>query len=245
MTDLEEDNAKQFYLDEASAVAEARYTGHRNDKNDILDVFSNTSSDAGDIVMGEEPYPTELTTEGHALGTVVSDNCGLSDIYPKSKYPDARIDAYLFTPCGFSANGVIPAPPGEKGTHYFTVHVTPESVCSYASFETNVPCGQTGRETVDIVQHAVDIFKPGRFSVTLFEAKTSYAELDTANDDVLAQIKARERQVVKRNGKMEMIQGYRRIDRIVHDLDGYDLVFRYYERNDWRGGAPRIGETRF
>ena len=245
MTDLDEANAKQFYLDEASAVAESRYTGNRSGyENDMVDVFSNTSSDAGDMNLGEEPYPEELTTEGHALGTVVSDNCGLADIYPKSKYPDARIDAYLFTPCGFSANGVIPAPPGEQGTHYFTVHVTPEPVCSYASFETNVPCGQTGRETVDVVQHAVDIFKPGRFTVTLFEAKTSYEELDNANDDVVAEIKARERKVAGRNGKMDTIKGYRRIDRIVHDLDGYDLVFRYYERNDWRGGAPRIGEYR-
>ena len=50
-----------------------------------------------------------VTTEGHALGTVVSDTCGLSAVYPTSIYPDARIDAYLFEPCGFSANGVVPA----------------------------------------------------------------------------------------------------------------------------------------
>jgi S-adenosylmethionine decarboxylase len=25
-------------------------------------------------------------------------------------------------------------------------------------------------------------------------------------------------------------------------LDGYDLVFRYYERDDWKGGKPRLGE---
>jgi S-adenosylmethionine decarboxylase len=25
-------------------------------------------------------------------------------------------------------------------------------------------------------------------------------------------------------------------------LDGYDLVFRYYERDDWKGGVPRLGE---
>jgi len=30
----------------------------------------------------------------------------------------------------------------------------------------------------------------------------------------------------------EKIKGYRRVDRIVHDFDGYDLVFRYYERED-------------
>ena len=42
--------------------------------------------------------------------------------------------------------------------------------------------------------------------------------------------------------RMESIAGYRRVDRIVHDLDGYDLVFRYYERDDWKGGKPRLGE---
>jgi len=245
MTDLDEENAKQFYLDEASAVAEAGYRGWHHEANDHVDVFSNNSSDDGDISLAEDPYPAELTTEGHALGTVVSDACGLSEVYPKSKYPDSRIDAYLFTPCGFSANGVIPAPSGEQGTHYFTVHVTPEPVCSYASFETNVPCGQKGRETTEIIQHVVDIFKPGRFSVTLFEAKSNSDEMFDTEDDTIAMTKMREHRASKRNAKMDLIKGYRRIDRIVHDLDGYDLVFRYYERNDWKGGAPRIGETRF
>ena len=109
MTDLDEDNAKQFYLDEASAVAEERYRGFQKDQkdqNEMVDVFSNASSDLDDINATGEPYPAELTTEGHALGTVVSDNCGLSSVYPKSKYTDSRIDAYLFTPCGFSAKTV-------------------------------------------------------------------------------------------------------------------------------------------
>lgn len=246
MTDLDEENARQFYLDHASAVAEDQWTGSQGGKedHDHVDVFSNASSD-GDMSLKEEAYPSELTTEGHALGTVVSDSCGLSGVYPKDKYPDARVDAYLFTPCGFSANGVIPAPNGNKGTHYFTVHVTPEPICSYASFETNVPCGQTGRETVDVIQHVVDIFKPGRFSVTLFEATTSYDERVHTGIDELTDLKILERQAARRNTKMDSIMGYRRVDRIVHDLDGYDLVFRYYERHDWKGGAPRIGERGF
>lgn len=244
MTDLEEENAKQFYLDSASAVAEDQWRGSQAESDDLVDVFSNTSSDDGEF-PAKGVCPAELTTEGHALGTVVSDTCGLSEVYPKSKYPDARIDAYQFTPCGFSANGVVPAPTGEKGTHYFTVHVTPESVCSYASFETNVPAGQTGRETVEIIENVVDIFKPGRFTVTLFEAKTSYDELANGDMEQLAEVKALERQAARRNHKMDHIPGYKRIDRIVHDLDGYDLVFRYYEKNDFKGGAPRIGERGF
>lgn len=258
MTDLDEENAKQFYLDEASAVAESQYRFkyRQNTEDEHVDVFSNSSSEDGDLVLEDgPPFPQELTTEGHALGAIVSDSCGLSDVYPKSKYPDSRIDAYLFTPCGFSANGVIPAPPGGRGrgTHYFTVHVTPEPNCSYASFETNVPASKNGRDTIEIVQHVIDIFKPGRFSVTLFEAKTNPDDLcsgDTVDNgvpepDMTLEIKAFERQAARRSAKMDNVRGYRRIDRIVHDLDGYDLVFRYYERHDWKGGAPRIGERGF
>ncbi|KAL8998389.1 MAG: hypothetical protein Q9169_002517 [Polycauliona sp. 2 TL-2023] len=265
MTDLEPGNAQQFYLDHASAVAEGQYfqqaykarmhaqehLGSINDMNeaggahehnqlskgqelcaDSLDVFSNTSTEESPFASDDElTYPQELSTEGHALGTVVSESSGLSDVYPSSRYPDARIDAYLFTPCGFSANGVIPSPIAGGSTHYFTVHVTPEPHCSYASFETNVPASQTGRETADVIQQVVGIFKPGRFSVTLFEAK------DAADDEVgLAK---------KKGSKLEAIKGYRRVDRIVHDLEGYELVFKYYERYDWEGGAPRLGEVGF
>jgi S-adenosylmethionine decarboxylase len=238
MTDLEEENAKQFYLDHASAVAEIRHRNVEKDRDEHVDVFSNTSSDMSDMgFTGENGLPQELTTEGHALGTVVSESCGLADVYPTSKYPESRIDAYLFTPCGFSANGVVPAPDGQSGTHYFTVHVTPEPQCSYASFETNVPHSQKGRETVEIVKHVVDIFKPGRFTVTLFEAKPG-----SVSDESFSSSKLIDRPAILRTQKMENIPGYRRVDRIVHDLDGYDLVFRYYERNDWKGGAPRIGE---
>ncbi|KAH7135062.1 S-adenosylmethionine decarboxylase [Dendryphion nanum] len=250
MTDLDEQNARQFYLEDASAVAEGRFfqkarEARKNALNqlgsipehksaDDFDVFEQTSSDHSGFASDDESLttPEELNTEGHALGTVVSDTCGLSDVYPTSKYPEAKIDAYLFTPCGFSANGVVPAPveaaDKSTSTHYFTVHVTPEPQCSYASFETNVPARQTGRETSDIVEHVVGIFQPGRFSVTIFEAKPS-------SEEGLGQ-------GAKKSSRMDTIKGYKRVDRIVHDLDGYDLVFRYYERDDWKGGIPRLGE---
>ncbi len=276
MTDLDEKNAKQFYLDHASAVAEGQYyqqaqksrretlphpdlldINHcevlkvQNDgfyknmslKHDYtIDIFSNTSSDNSEFSSSDDDmrFPEELTTEGHALGTVVSESCGLADVYPASKYPDARIDAYLFTPCGFSANGVIPAPSGRAGIHYFTVHVTPEPHCSYASFETNVPSEQTGRETADVVEQVVRIFKPGRFSVTLFEAK---GLVDDESEGGKSEEQVWQMQAAKRRfSRMENIRGYRRVDRIVHDLEGYELVFKYYERLDWEGGAPRMGE---
>jgi S-adenosylmethionine decarboxylase len=208
-----------------------------------IDVFSQTSSDNGAFTPDDDVgFHDELSTEGHALGTVVSEACGLSEVYPTSRYPDARVDAYLFTPCGFSANGVIPAPDqAGTATHYFTVHVTPEPQCSYASFETNVPGRQTGRETSEVVEHVVDIFKPGRFSVTLFEAKANPTE--AREFGLLGDAAADRNAGLLRSAKMEKIKGYRRVDRIVHDFDGYDLVFRYYERDGWEGGGPRLGEV--
>ena len=216
-----------------------------------IDVFSNTSSDPADLMTSDNElnFPEELTAEGHALGTVVTEASGLADVYPTSKYPDARIDAYLFTPCGFSANGVIPAPNGPDATHYFTVHVTPEPVCSYASFETNVPNKQTGRETADVIEQVVSIFRPGRFSVTMFEGKKTLEDDDNSNNGIEVaaadKLKALQRQVARKSSRLDQIRGYRRVDRIVHDLEGYELVFKYYERLDWEGGAPRLGEVGF
>lgn len=214
---------------------------------DEVDVFSTTSSDPNDLATADDDsltYPEELTTEGHALGTVVSESSGLAEVYSTSKYPDARIDAYLFTPCGFSANGVVPAPTGPESTHYFTVHVTPESNCSYASFETNVPTKQSGRETAEVIEQVVNIFKPGRFSVTVFEGKKGH-EFEDPDPATGTGQQAIEKQVAKKRSGFDKIRGYRRVDRIVHDLDGYDLVFKYYERFDWQGGSPRLGDPGF
>lgn len=256
MTDLDPENANQFYLTNASGVAASKMASEAKkarqeaqdslgdlDGDETLDVFSNGTDI--NLATGEPDLTlTEaLTTEGHALGTVVSENCGLHDVYPTSKYPDAKIDAYLFQPCGFSANGVIPAATDDeksepsKAAHYFTVHVTPEPNCSFASFETNVPGGQSGRTTAEIIEHVVDIFKPGRFSVTLFEAKGQSVNPYGMGDAAKAQSLASQRLV-------DPVRGYRRIDRIVHDFEGYDLVFRFYEKEDWSGDRQaRVGEV--
>ncbi|KAJ2893636.1 S-adenosylmethionine decarboxylase proenzyme [Zalerion maritima] len=269
MTDLDPENAKQFYLENASAVACDKHVSQSRGLDQIpsngsgmcpvgnmtgsmtastsgslydetFDVFSNggdSDMPGTHTPLSEHAIPECYMTEGHALGKVVTDNCGLADVYPTSKYPDARIDSFLFTPCGFSANGLVPAADdgnGSTAAHYFTVHVTPESNCSYASFETNVPGGQKGRATADIIDHVVRIFKPSRFSVTLFEAKDKGTNpYDPLDED---------RRTPTRKKRLERICGYRRIDRIVHDFDDYELVFRFYEREDWVGGGMRVGE---
>ncbi|KAK3359558.1 S-adenosylmethionine decarboxylase [Lasiosphaeria hispida] len=250
MTDLDPENAKQFYLEQASAVASEQVPVRAQEAGQESDSTFDVFSDCGEADIPKEPVVSAesvvveaATTEGHALGTVVSNTCGLSDVYPTSIYPEARIDAYLFSPCGFSANGVVPAPPSTdasvtKAAHYFTVHVTPEPDCSFASFETNVPGGQNGRETSDVIEQVVNIFRPGRFSVTLFEAKGKITDVArTSEEDPRRSWGPAVKQ------RMERINGYRRIDRVVHDFEDYDLVFRFYEREGWVGdGGARVGE---
>jgi S-adenosylmethionine decarboxylase len=236
MTDLDPVKARQFYLEDASAVAAGQYRKQNGDvssaSEDTDEEFDGKSVDSGFVDL-----PDDLKSEGHALGAVVSETCGLNDVYPRTNYPDARIDSYIFAPCGYSANGVIPSPDSSVATtHYFTVHVTPEPHCSYASFETNVPGRQSGRGTAEILEHVLSIFRPGRFSVTLFEAKPAALELRPGREHFY------DSSAAKRSLRMDKIKGYKRIDKIVHDLDGYDLVFRYYERDGFRG-APRVNRS--
>jgi len=80
-------------------------------------------------------------------------------------FPNAILDAYLFDPCGYSVNAILP-----EG-YYFTIHITPEESCSYVSFETNAPVSSYG----DLIKRVTKLFKPGQFIVTLFANEASVA----------------------------------------------------------------------
>lgn len=74
--------------------------------------------------------------------------------------PGSTIQDVLFQPCGYSMNGLL-------GEAYWTIHVTPESHCSYASFETNV----TTSTYTPLLRAVLGVFMPARYSVTLFADK--------------------------------------------------------------------------
>lgn len=69
----------------------------------------------------------------------------------------AAIDSHLFSPCGYSCNGM-------KDEAYFTIHVTPEPECSFVSFETNVRMTSYTK----LVRNVLATFSPAAFSVYLF-----------------------------------------------------------------------------
>jgi len=127
----------------------------------------------------------------HDHASVLSDTLGISEIFPPHL---TTLDAYSFSPCGYSANALIKwgADPFRKsspvvqangngtcGNHddfregYYTIHVTPEEGWSYASFECNVPSHssrstRTVPDLKSLVQRVVTIFQPARLTLTLF-----------------------------------------------------------------------------
>lgn len=68
------------------------------------------------------------------------------------------IDDYLFEPCGYSLNAI-------DGPYYYTLHVTPEKIGNYTSFETD---SQPPEKQEDMAQKVVTFFEPDSFDVVLF-----------------------------------------------------------------------------
>jgi len=82
----------------------------------------------------------------------ITKESGIADIFPES-----QIQEKLFEPCGYSMNGL-------QGEAYQTIHITPESHCSYASFETNTPL----QSYTGTVEKVIKIFQPNRFTAMFF-----------------------------------------------------------------------------
>jgi hypothetical protein len=88
----------------------------------------------------------------HATAADVSRASGITSLLPGSLIQD-----YVFDPCGYSMNGLL-------FDAYWTIHITPESHCSYASFETNLRMTNYSA----LVKAVLDIFRPKRFTMTMF-----------------------------------------------------------------------------
>mmetsp|Transcript_63121 Transcript_63121/g.131232 ORF Transcript_63121/g.131232 Transcript_63121/m.131232 type:complete len:384 (+) Transcript_63121:418-1569(+) len=70
--------------------------------------------------------------------------------------PDGSVvHSHLFEPCGYSMNGE-----GDGGKSYWTIHITPEAHCSYASFETNHSC----ESYHDLIRRVIATFRPKRMT---------------------------------------------------------------------------------
>jgi len=79
---------------------------------------------------------------------------GLEQILPGFQYDD-----HYFQPDGYSLNAI-------RDDEYVTIHVTPEEICSYASFETNV---RFDRDFDATLRRVLEIFRPRSFDLISWE----------------------------------------------------------------------------
>eukprot|EP00563_Minutocellus_polymorphus_P012709 CAMPEP_0181074630 /NCGR_PEP_ID=MMETSP1070-20121207/29697_1 /TAXON_ID=265543 /ORGANISM="Minutocellus polymorphus, Strain NH13" /LENGTH=532 /DNA_ID=CAMNT_0023155745 /DNA_START=243 /DNA_END=1841 /DNA_ORIENTATION=+ len=80
--------------------------------------------------------------------------------------PGSIIDPRAFEPCGYSMNAIL-------FRSYCTMHITPESGSSYASFETNQKvCSYTS-----LINNVVRAFKPKRFVLTLMADEAGMSQM--------------------------------------------------------------------
>ncbi len=70
------------------------------------------------------------------------------------------IDDFVFEPYGYSLNAI-------RGTDYYTIHVTPQEMSCYVSFETNAHISDL--ELKSTLNKVIGIFKPNNFDVVFFD----------------------------------------------------------------------------
>jgi S-adenosylmethionine decarboxylase len=108
--------------------------------------------------------------------------------------PGFAVDDHLFSPVGYSLNAI-------DEDQYWAVHVTPERISSYASFETNY---RFEGELQEVVRRVLGIFRPRSYDLVMFD----HAEQSEP-----------------------MTGDYRLKEHVEHDLDcGYTVRFLSYFR---------------
>lgn len=138
-----------------------------------------------------------FTQEGSSSAREATVKSGIDKLYP-----NAVLDDFLFSPCGYSVNGIL------RAGFYFTIHITPEPHCSYVSFETNVPQDNYH----DLVITLLKMFLPGKFIMTLFANKLSVAAKG-----------------MKENCNTEF-RGYGRKELQVCRFNSYDLTYALFAK---------------
>lgn len=165
-----------------------------------------------DVVGVEEPDQTVelLMTEldQDVVQIFFSTNCKTGkEVTVKSGIdqliPGAIIDEFLFEPCGYSMNAIMP------DSKYFTIHITPEEDFSYASFESNVP----QRCYKELLSKVLNLFKPLRFVMTVFANEASVAS-----------------QTLSKNCNYDGFDGYKRSDKQLCNFKNYHLFYAHFRK---------------
>ncbi|ETW81043.1 hypothetical protein HETIRDRAFT_476828 [Heterobasidion irregulare TC 32-1] len=195
------------------------------------------------FIFGPDADESEESPSSRAQ--TLSSTIGISDLFPPHL---TTLDAFAFSPCGYSSNALLKwgnaaegrEAPGagtddEGGEGYYTIHVTPEEGWSYASFECNVPLAshqapqpQSIPDIRTLVRRVVDIFQPGRLSLTLFISSEGNSEAEEERGE--SAVEAAQRAFRAALTSSAAAGGaYKRTDKINYEFGGYDLAFASFE----------------
>jgi len=191
----------------------------------------------------------ESNASQHALD--LSSSIGIVDLFPQQI---TSLDAYSFFPCGYSSNALLKwrEDAGKdltrSGEGYYTIHVTPEEGYSYASFECNVPLPTSPTpqrnkipDLRTLIRRVVNIFQPGRLTLTLFISSEDNANVEEEEGEGAVETAQRAFRaaltmpkaingVSGGHGAQSNFSGlYRRTDKINYEFGGYDLAFASFE----------------
>mmetsp|Transcript_4639 Transcript_4639/g.6476 ORF Transcript_4639/g.6476 Transcript_4639/m.6476 type:complete len:357 (-) Transcript_4639:184-1254(-) len=124
-----------------------------------------------------------------------SDEIGDHDKFPgvADLVPGSITDEFNFRPCGYSMNGLYK-------DAYYTIHVTPEPHCSYASFETNLSL----TNYKNLCAHVFSIFKPGTVTLAHYYQEGS-EESDYVFDPELPGFNLKHKTVSALEGNLKVI----------------------------------------
>ncbi|KAI5956559.1 SPE2 [Candida jiufengensis] len=125
-------------------------------------------------------------------------------------------DAFAFTPCGYSSNSICS---NVKGGFYYTLHITPESGWSYASFETNFPFNDS-ISIMTVLKRILKIFDPKKFSMTLINEKILKNSTSLNNNLIESD-----------DNEIFNLLGYKKNEKIIYDLKNeYNLLYMNFEK---------------
>ncbi|KAG8213847.1 S-adenosylmethionine decarboxylase [Butyriboletus roseoflavus] len=171
-------------------------------------------------------------------GQTLSAALGITDIFPPHL---TVLDAYAFTPCGYSSNALVKW--GDAPT---------QVGWSYASFECNLPLSfspvSSTKDIPDLrtlIQRVVDIFQPGRLSLTLFISKKVNSNAEEDEAEAITEAAQREfksaltasRPVSSSSSSLDALhevadghtRSYQRTDKINYEFGDYNLAFASFE----------------
>lgn len=110
------------------------------------------------LMHGVPREVAEVFSKEKNVSEKVYEKTGILDIFP-----GFQCDDYLFEPQGYSLNAI-------KDDVYYTIHISPQEIGSYVSFETNFKFANKENRR-EVVRKLINLFRPSSFDIVLWEPK--------------------------------------------------------------------------